>query len=386
MTGKDAMGIIFPNFHDASLPELVDHRTTASIPFGGRYRMIDFPLSGMTGAGIRNIGVIVRENYQSLMGHLGSGREWDLSSKRGGLTIFPPFGREGGVEYRGRIQGLASVMQYLQEKRESLVVMSDCNIACDLDYRALIEAHLESGADVTAVYERAPIKEGMQNDNYTFRLDAEHFVKEVRINDYRKGMQNVSMEFYVIGRELLIAIVKEAMVRGHYNFIADVLSKNLKKYKMFGYEYTGYRARIYDMRSYFEENLRLLETGNLDALFPEERPVYTKVRDEAPVRYAIDAKVFKSMLADGCIIEGEVEHSVLFRGVRVGKGAVIKDCVIMQGTQIGPGAVLQNVVTDKNVVVGPGQHLTGAANFPVFVGKNSTVGAPPAPAATAKKE
>ncbi len=378
---SSAMGIIFPNIHDESIPELVGHRTMASIPFGGRYRMIDFTLSGFTSAGIRNIGVIVRKNYQSLMGHLGNGREWDLSSKRGGLVIFPPFGRESSSEYQGRIQGLASVMQYLEERKEPLVVMSDCNVACNLDMKKVIEDHRQSGADLTAVYEKSTIHEGMQNDNFTFGLDGEGFVNDIRVNDYRKGVQNVAMDVYVIGRELLISMVREAMVRGQYKFISNVIAPNLKLYKVRGYEYTGYRARVFNMQSYFEENLRLLEAGNLEALFPEARPIYTKVHDEAPVRYAIGAKVTKSMLADGCIIEGQVQHSVLFRGVRVGKGAVLNNCVIMQGARIEAGACLENVVADKNVVVGAGQSLTGAANFPVYVGKNGTVGLAVAPSA-----
>ena len=375
MTGS-AMGIIFPNIHDESIPELVGHRTMASSPFGGRYRMIDFTLSCFSNAGIRNIGVIVRKNYQSLMGHLGNGREWDLVSKRGGLIIFPPFGRESNTEYRGRIQGLASVMQYLEERTEKLVVMSDSNHAFNLDISALLAAHTASGADITAVYEKSLIKEGMREDNFTFSLDGEGFVNEVRINDYRKGFQNVSMDLYVIGRELLISMVREAMVRGQTKFIADLVAPNLKLYKVLGYEYAGYRARIFDMRSYFEENLRLIDPANLAALFPEKRPILTKVHDEAPVRHAIGSRVEQSILADGCIIEGEVNHSVLFRGVRVGKGATVKNCVIMQGAHIEAGARLENVVADKNVVVRAGQSLTGAANFPVYIGKNSSVGIP----------
>lgn len=368
-----AMGIIFPNMHDDTIPELISHRTMASVPFAGRYRMIDFPLSSMTGAGMRSVGIIVRQNYQSLMGHLGSGREWDLARKRGGLVIFPPYGRDGGKEYSGKIEGLDSVIEYLESRNESLVVVSDCNIACNIDYRAVIAAHLQTGADVTIVYEKTQMIDCVKKDNVCLTLDAEGFATEIRVNEYRKGMQNLSMNLYVFGREYLIDLVKDAMVRGKTRLDRDVLAPSLGVIKVYGYEYQGYLARICDMKSYFEENLRLLEAGNLESLFPLERPIYTRVRDEAPVRYAIGSVIQNSMASDGCIIEGEVENSVLFRGVRIGKGAKVKNCVIMQGTEIRRDAVLENVVTDKDVIIGEGQYLRGSRSFPVFVGKGSKV-------------
>lgn len=374
MSDARAMGIIFPNMHDDNIPELISHRTMASVPFAGRYRMIDFSLSRMAAAGMRSIGVIVRQNYQSLMGHLGSGREWDLARKRGGLVIFPPYGREGGKSYYGRLQGLDSVIEYMESRNEKLVVMSDCDIACNIDCRRLIAEHVKSGADVTAVYEKGVIQEGMRGDNVCFTLGNDGLVNEVRINDYKRGTQNISMNIYVIGREFLVNSVKEAMVRGDTSFERDILGRSLNMIKVVGYECTDYRARIYDMRSYFTENLRLLERGNLEALFPIDRPVYTKVRDEAPVRYAIGSRVVRSMASDGCIIEGEVTDSLVFRGVRIGKGAKIKNCVIMQGTVIEPNVTLENVICDKNVLVKADQALKGAADFPVYIRKDGRVG------------
>ncbi len=373
MSKENALGIIFPNLHEETIPDLVGHRSMASIPFGGRYRLIDFSLSCFTNAGIRNIGIVVRQNYQSLMAHLGNGREWDLSSKRGGLVIFPPYGRES-TYYSGRIQGLASILQYLEERREPLVVMSDCNIAFHMNIKDLLHAHLDSGADVTAVYERSPIVGGLKNDNYTFSLDENGFLNEVRVQEYRKGTHCVGMEIFVIGREFLISVVREAMAQSKFNFMADVIAPNLNVYRVYGYEHTGYRARIHDMRSYYEENLRLLKPGSLEALFPQHLPILTKVHDESPVVYAIGSKVQNSLLADGCSIEGNVQSSMLSRGVRVGKNAEVHNCVLMQGTQIEPGAYLENVITDKNVVVQSGQQLVGATNFPIYIRKNSVVG------------
>ncbi len=373
MISASALGIIYPNLHDHTLPGRVPRRTIASTPFAGRYRLIDFYLSGMSRAGMQNIGVVARKNYQSLMDHLGKGREWDLSRKLGGLVIFPPYGRDGIDVYKGRIEALASVMDYLERLKEELVVMCDCDVAFNMDYTHLIASHRASGADVTVVYEKGQLLDGMQRDNVALCLDDTGRVTEMRINEYKKGAQNLGLNVYVVGRAFLIALVREAMVRGDKRFEEDVLSRSLAVMKVHGYEFTGYSARIYDMRSYFRESLRLLEPGSLDGLFPPDMPVYTKVRDEAPVRYAIGAHVVESLVADGCIIEGEVERCVLFRGVRVGKGARLKNCVVMQGSVISEGVTMENVVTDKDVHVGADQRLRGAANFPVYIAKGSRV-------------
>ncbi len=376
MSNRNAVGIIFPNVHDANVPELVTRRTMASIPFAGRYRLIDFGLSGMARAGITNVGVIVRQNYQSLLDHLGSGREWDLSRKRGGLVIFPPYvQRPENGDYAGRVEGLGTVLGYLDKQKEDYVVLDDCDIACNIDYRDLLNRHIDSGADVTTVYNRTEITNGLVNANTCYKFSSSGTVREIRFNEYKKGPQNVSMHVFVVGREHLISMVKEAQVRGDTKLERDVFAGYLPGLRMMGYEYNGYCARICDMKSYFDENLRLLERKNLEALFPENMPVYTKVRDEAPVRYAMGATVRGSVVADGCIIEGDVECCMLFRGVHVGKGAKVKNCVIMQGSDIRDGAELTNVIADKNVIVGEGQVLRGAESFPVFVGKDSRVGA-----------
>ncbi len=373
MINTDALGIIFPNMHDANLPELVKVRTMGSLPFAGRYRMIDFCLSGMAAAGMKSIGVITHKNYQSLMDHLGNGREWDLSSKRGGLVLFPPNSRQDSELYSSRIEALLSVLEYLQARREELVVMSDCDVALNIDYRDLLAKHRAAKAEVTVVYCNRQAGKGVRADNFALQLDERGRVCDIRVGEYKKGAHNYAVNVFVMARERLVNMLREAAVQGAGDFVRDFLAKNLEKRRVYGYEFTGYSAHICDMQSYFEENLRLCNNENLKALFVPQRPIYTKVRDEAPVRYAIGAKVGGSLIADGCIIEGEVVNSVLFRGVRVGKGSSVKNCVLMQGTEIGPQATMENVITDKNVQIGAGQFLHGAASFPVFIGKGVSV-------------
>ncbi|MEG0305121.1 MAG: glucose-1-phosphate adenylyltransferase subunit GlgD [Oscillospiraceae bacterium] len=373
MVNINALGIIFPNSYDGLIPELAKNRTMASVPFAGRYRMIDFCLSNMVHAGMENVTVIVKKNYHSLMDHLGNGREWDLSRKRGGLNIVPPYSQSSNKVYHGRIEALYSIIDFLQEQKEKYVIMSDCNVASDLDFAELVENHIKSGADVSMVYERSAIAEPIKQENFTFTIDANGRITELLCNDYRSGVQNLSMNVVVIKREELIVMIKDAMVRGLVYFERDIIARGLNILDVRAVEYTGYRARVYDMKSYFDENIRLINPDNLKALFPATRPIYTKVRDEAPVRYAMDCKVNNCLIADGCIIEGEIENCVLFRGVRIEKGAVVKNCVIMQGSQIHANAKVENAVLDKDVSVSEGKTLCGTDMLPVFVPKSAIV-------------
>ncbi|MEG0769958.1 MAG: glucose-1-phosphate adenylyltransferase subunit GlgD [Ruthenibacterium sp.] len=373
MVSTNALGIIFPNTYDSLVPELVRHRTMASVPFGGRYRMIDFCLSGMVNSGIQNVTVVVKKNYHSLMDHLGNGREWDLARKHGGLNIVPPFSQSSSKVYHGRVEALGNILGFLKGQKEKYVVISDCNIASDLDFADLLERHVASGADVTMVYEKAPIPEALKTENYTFIMDATGRMNEIRFNDYRAGVQNLSMNVIVMSREELIIMVSDALVHNYVYFERDILAPSLSILNVQGYEYKGYRARVYNLKSYFDENMRLLEKGSIAALFPPERPVYTKLRDEAPARYAMDSAAKTSLIADGCLIEGTVENCVLFRGVKISKGATVKNCVLMQGTVVEENVSLAYVVTDKNVTITTGKKLTGDPQYPVFVDKGVTV-------------
>ena len=368
----NALGVIFANTYDNLVPELVAERSMGSIPFGGRYRLIDFTLSSMANAGIDNVSVIVRKNYHSLMDHLGAGREWDLTRKRGGLNIVPPFAERSVKLYSGRVDALDSILNWLEAQKERYVILSDSYIAMNFDFNKLIDAHVKSGADVTMVYNRAPIPEGARSDNYTIRLDDNDRVVEILSNDYRIGEQNLAMNIYVIERESLIHLIHDASVRGLVYFERDILARNLKLLNVQSYEFDGYAARISDMKSYFDENMKLLKDENLDSLFLGN-PIYTKVRDDNPTRYINGSKAKNVMVADGCVIEGEIENSILFRGVKVAKGAKVKNCILMQDTVIEPNAELDCVVTDKNVKITAGKKLSGTESFPVYVQKNHIV-------------
>ena len=379
MSNKSALGIIFPNIYDKLVSELTSERLMASIPFGSRYRMIDFILSSMVNCGISNISILVRENYFSLLDHLGSGREWDLARKNGGLNIFPPFAQKSMSVYGGRIEAMAGILGFLKSQKEKYVVMSDANIAMNFDFRALIEAHIASGADITAAYKKEEIPEDtvtMREDSskgtyYTFDMDGDR-ITGLHINSQKSGIQNFGMNIYVMERELLIDTINTAFISGGVYFERDILLPHLNDLKICGYEYTGYTSRILSLKGYFDENMKLLDDENLDALF-SGHTIYTKIRDDNPTRYIGDAKASNVMVADGCVIEGEVENSILFRGVKIGKGAKVKNCILMQDTVVEDGVDIEYVITDKKVSITENKHLNGTDSFPVFIAKRQTV-------------
>ena len=372
-----AMGIIFPNSFDALVSEMVNLRLMASLPFASRYRLVDFVLSSMSNCNIDNVVILPNRNYFSLMDHIGTGREWDLARKNGGVNIFPPLAENGSKISNGRVCSLANILRLLKAQTEKYVVMSDTNLAVNFDFNAMIEAHVASGADVTIAYNEQELPKSFleseeANKDYYYSFDIEDGrVKEINVNP-TEGVHNLSMNIFVIERELLIKLVKTAFDHGLTHFTRDVLWAQKESLNIQAYKYTGYVARICSINSYFDENMKLLDDANLDALF-DGNPIYTKIRDDNPTRYIAGSKVKNVMVADGCVIEGEVENSILFRGVKVAKGAKVKNCILMQDTVVEENANIEYLITDKNVTVSAEKDMKGTDSYPVYIVKGCTV-------------
>ena len=348
----EALGIIFPNSYDSLVPELVTERLMASIPFASRYRMCDFMISSMVHCGIDNISILVRKNYH--------------------------YAQKQVKMYEGRIEALESIRGYLKKQTEKYVIMTDSNIAVNFDFNDLLHAHIESGADATVVYRKQEIPKPLIKQStealdlyYALGVNGDH-VSKIYINPTEKGEMNFCLNIYVVERELLIRMIDDAFVHGYTSFVRDILERQIEHLDVRGYCYDGYVAEIHDMKSYFEENMKLLEEENLNALFSGNQ-IYTKIRDDNPTRYINGSKAKNVMVADGCVIEGEVENSILFRGVHIGKGAKVKNCVLMQDTVVEDNASVEYVITDKDVTITEGKSLTGNDSFQVFVAKGQTV-------------
>ncbi len=369
----NVLGIVFSNMHDSTVEELTKERTMGSILFGGRYRLIDFALSNMVNSGITKVGVITKANFQSLLDHLGSGREWDLARKKGGLHILPPFGNNNTGIYRGRIEALSGVMSFLSCAKEEYIFMSDCDIVANMNIKPIIKAHIAKNADITVVTKKDVFAMEQTRFSTVIAKDENDKVYDVLINPEISGMCNLSLNMFVVKKDFLIQLVQNAISRSQYSFERDILQAKIKELNVYAYNYEGYMSRIDSVNSYYKANMDLLDAENKKVLFPPNLPIYTKVRDNAPCKYGIGSNVKNSVIADGCVIEGEVENCVIFRGVKIESGARVRNSIIMQDTIISKKCDINYIITDKDVTICEERSLHGSQLYPLYVGKGAKV-------------
>ena len=377
---KDVMGLIYTSKNETSLRELTASRAVAALPVAGRYRMIDFMLSNMVNSGIRNVGVIMQKNYHSLMDHLGSGKEWDLHTRNDGLFILPPFlTRDNVGSYRGILDALHSNLTYLRRSTQEYVILTNSHTVLNTTFDDLLDFHEESRADITLVYAH----KNPEEIDETITLSPRHVylsvgedgvLTDMEIGPTQPRTQNFYMDIMLLRRDTLLRIIDQAFAEGVNDINREILQRNVHNgpMRICGYEYKGYNHRVETINSYYSMNMDLLNSDIRRALFGTH-PVYTKVHDEVPARYMEGAHAVNSLVADGCVIEGTVENSILFRGVRVGKGAHIKNSILMQGDTIEAGVEIEHVILDKDVTVLSGSRLIAPKLYPIVVGKSKTV-------------
>ena len=369
----NVLGLVFANMHDMTLGDLTKNRTMGSVLFGGRYRLIDFPVSNMVNSGISEIGVITKSNYQSLLDHLGAAREWDLARKKGGLFILPPFGNVESTLYRGRIEALYGAMSFLKASRAKYVVLSDCDVVTNIDYKPIVQQHIDTGADITAVVHTGVYTSDEIKTSTVFNVREDKSVSSALIMSELSGTCTVSLNMFVMSMDFMLDMVNDSIARGNVSFERNILQAKCSELSIMTYEYDGYFSKLNSVGSYFKANQDLIDPENARKLFMDKRSIYTKVSDNAPVKYDLNCKVKSSLIADGCIIEGEVENSVLFRGVKVGKGAKVKNCILMQGTVVGNNVELNYLITDKNVNISENHAVSSSPNYPMYVAKGASV-------------
>lgn len=363
-------GIILSDIYSDGLVSVTKGRTVASLPFGGRYRQVDFILSNMVNSGISDIGLVTKHNYQSLIDHLGSYQDWDLNRKRGGLKLIPPYASGTSGSYRGKIEELRASLDFLRGRSDDYVVVADTYHLCNIDLRKVIAQHVKSGVDLTVVVAPVTKEDGILSE---LVLDSKNGVDPTGLYiDYpaREG-QYVSIGMYVVSRRYLISVVEELAAKGLYHLERDFIQWGFNRgtVRIGLYEFTDLFLQNRTVREYFENSLLVSKDEVRTALFRPEAPIYTTVRDEVPTFYGTESFVSDCTLADGCSIEGRVENSNLFRGVTVGKGAVVRNSVLMSGCTVGENAWVENVIMDKDASVGPGKRLIGSEASPKILGR-----------------
>ena len=372
---NNMIGIIFAEIYGSEeLSALTHDRNMAAIPFGGRYRLVDFTLSNMVNSGMDNIGVLVKQYYRSLMDHLANGQEWDLNRKNGGLHILPPYANESVSQSTvGKLDELRGALDLLQDSIEPYVVLADANVVCSMDYRAALESHIASGADITAITFCA---DGTASTPYPYVFQSKDGkATAFAISNVPKAGDLIGIGSYIISRELLIQVVTDMTAYGAYHFEREFMQRQLNagELSIHLYEIDGPVFFTRSVTEYLQNSLALTDEGVSDAIFRQGRPIYTRVNDEVPTYYGYNCDISACIIAVGCVIEGSAEHSVLARGVKIGKGASIKNSVIMQGVTVGENAVLENVIVDKWAVISDGAQLKGLSIAPVIIRKGANV-------------
>ena len=363
----DTVGIIMTGDNDARLAELTRVRSVAALPVAGRYRLIDFTLSGMVNSGISNVGVTTRSNYRSLMDHLGSGKEWDLNRKLYGLRILPPY-IQCGEQYRGDMDVLHGIKTFLEHSKQKYVLIAHGDILYNPRFEALQQAHIDSGADITVMYNY-----GLCNFFVALISVENDRVTDIEAHPERPEQCARLLGIYFMEKELLRRQISYCYGRGLHDFLMDVLVRNIGKMNIGAFHYDGYAGKIDSVNAYYHCNMQMLDSSVRKELFFNENFIYTKVKDTVPTYYSDSAVVEDSVIADGCRIEGRVERSIIFRGVHIAKGAVVTNSIVMQNSVIQRDVALDYAVLDKGVTVGQGKRIGGQESFPVIIGKNVMV-------------
>ena len=368
----NVMGIIFTN--DATMGELTNKRTMASIPFGGRYRQVDWALSNLACAGVRHVGIISRHSYQSLMNHIGDGEEWGLELEEGGLEFLTPYAQSTVGTYRGKLESLANAMDFLEYGDEDeLVVMIDSAILSNIDLNAVLDAHVASGKDVTVVT-KAGVCNGEKMIDLAVKVENGE-IKDMVVN-YAAGEDYVaSMDIFVLSKKFLVKSVKEMIARDKFHMDRDLVMGGWNRgvVSVNTYAFEGVAMFNESVEEYFANSMALIKKDVRNDIFNGAHTIYTKVRDRVPTYYGEDCEIEDCLIADGCFIDGEVENSILFRQVTVAEDAEVEDCILMNDCVVGKGAELKYCILDKNVTVTPGAKLIGTKKNPIIVKRGETV-------------
>ena len=374
---KSAAGIIFSSLNNNTLSRLTSDRTVAAIPFACRYRLIDFALSNMVNANISNIYIVANYKYRSLLEHLGSGKDWDLARREGGITFISPFQTahlSDNKMFSTHMEALKSMKEYIDEIRDEFVVLMDSDTALTIDVSDVIRSHESTGADVTIVTSQVSEGYSAKTPRLMISSVAGKVTQLAMSANYDERHPELALGIYVMRTAYLRSLIDEAEAYNLNSFTMFLL-KNCKSSSYMTYKYTGFAASVSSFLDYYKYSMELVknESARESLLWKKEAPIFTRVHNSAPTKHSSSAKVENSLIADECVIEGTVINSVIFRDVTIEKGAVVKDCVLFHGTHVCKNAKLNCIVADKDVVVSAGVNLSGNENMPFYIQKGRKI-------------
>lgn len=358
------IGIVNLDENENRMNELVKNRTLASVPFAGRYRIIDFILSNMTNSGIDTIGIFTKNKSRSLLEHLSNGRPWDLHRKQGGMKVF----NFGNIDpFYEDVNNFSENIEFLKHSKCEYILLTSSYMICNIDFSKALKKHKKSGNDITMVYKNVDNSTSKFDNCQIIKRDENGRVIAIRKNSANNKNVDINMEMYIMKKELFIQIVEESVNSGLYKKVKEYIQINIDDLKVGGYEFNGYLACVNSVSNYYDANMDLLNVEVNKELFHSENRIYTKVKDEPPTQYSPSAKVENSMIANGCHIEGTVKNSLIFRKVKVQPGVELNNCVVMQNTIIEKNAKLINVIVDKGGIIMENEDKTGSESLPLVI-------------------
>lgn len=366
------MGIINLSESEERIKELTLTRSISSLMIFGRYRVIDFVLSNMTNSGLTNVGIFTHGKSRSLTNHLGSGKHWGLDRKRDGLFLFHEEQRiDDNIRRRGDLENFKDNLDYLRHSNQEYVIISRSYMVCNIDYSHMVQHHKNSDADITIAYKSMENRVRRFVDCDSLTIGKNNKVLSIGKNMGRKKHYDISMEMYVLKRELLIKIVEDAIHRGDARFVKEALFNRMESLKVGGYPFKGYLSCVNSIQNYYLTNMDLLDISHSKDLFYEHGLIYTKVFDSPSTQYADSSYVSNSLVANGCIIEGTVEDSVLCRDVQIKKGAIVRSSIVFPNAVVHETTNLKYTILDKNVVITKKKMLFGDSESPFVIKKNT---------------
>ena len=362
------MAIIFLAEKLDNIRALTKMRPLASVPVGGTYRIIDFALSNLVNAGIRNVGIFAgSEDLNSLTDHIGRGTEWDLDRKKDGIFIFKQMADSA---YTTDMKRVKKNMEYFFRSKQNNVVVLSSHMVCNIDINDVIKSHEASGKDVTLVYKKVQQANEKFDSCDSVKLGENNEVIGIGQNLFFRKDENISLEAFILSKELLIKMICDGIQEGVYYTVRDLITRNIGRISINGYEFKGYLACINSTKEYFNFNMELLKKEVRVDLFNKERSIYTKSKNTPPSLFKESAIVNNSLVANGCIVSGTVKNSILARGAKVEEGAIVEDCILLQDSVVKSGAVLKNIIVDKNNVVKSNERLSASKNYPLVIEKS----------------
>ena len=368
----NAFCILFSDSYGTSkMSELSSPRTLASVPFGGRFRLVDFMLSSLVGAKVNTIGIVTRDKYGSLMDHVGWGKDWDLNRKNGGIKFLTPFLQDSNTAIgENKFESLNSIIQYIKTSLPEYCIICDANIVFNIDLSKFLDFHAEKGADICFVYKNIAPQQG----DLEVTLDENGKVVDALCHtDSVEEEKNVAVNIVVMKKDLLISLVEQGVTYGWHSIKRDVFAKKFNSMNIYGYKANGYLSIIRSVNDYYNASMDLLKSSVRKELFMNDNQILTRIKDSVPTIYGENCNVKNSLIADGCNIDGTVENCIVFRDVKVEKGAVIKNSIIMQNTVVRKNSLLSCVITDKDVEITEDKILAGSESMPFIINKGKIV-------------